>query len=444
MVYVALISVSLAGMAIYDGRSERRSGLILYGVLCLMTALVAGLRFRLGMDTVFDEVMLREDAFSSESKLMQLNSRFSPVYLVIVRIVRMFSQSMWPVQTVISLWTGVSVFLFGYLNRREIGGRLFLYALLYLLLLYIPLNFESSRQGMAIGFFLFAWYNLRRGRYRVFIALCICASLCHRFAIVTLLFAICEAPWYVRMVSGRVSMAIAVAVATVTGFAVRYFIVDVLPGIVADYPYLSLFADSYSDYLQTINLNWRGVAGVVIVTIIYPVLAELLLRRVNVAVQTAVLVVCVGIGLNLMLRVYFFLGLICLLEVVRCVAFRRSMMTVYMWVLSFLPLVFVSIYRYSGRQVWADGSLHRDYEYYWPYTSVLNPERDICRELTCAGKFHYDNYHVVFLLGSSPDTGERLSDEEEYWIGVMKEKHPSAGEDEDAVEYYIREAMIVR
>lgn len=443
MVYIALILVSLSGMAIYDGRKLRRSGLILYSVLGLMTAVVAGLRFRLGMDTVFDELMLREYALLSEPNMTEIYSRFSPIYLALVRLLGLISPAVWPVQLVISLWTAVSVFCFGYLFRREIGGRLFLYALLYLILWYVPLNFESARQSMAVGFFLFAWYNLRRGQYLIFILLCCAAALCHRFACVILLFAVCEAPWFVRMVSRRHSMMIAVAVAVAAGFAVRYFIVDVLPEISPESPYISLFAKSYSHYLLSVSLNWRGVAGIIIVTILYPVLAEILMRRANVGVQAAVLVVCVGIGLNLMLRVYYFLSLICVLEIVRCVDCRRSMMRGYMWVISFLPLFFVSLYRYTGRQVWIDGSVHREYEYYWPYTSVINPERNICRELTCVRKFHNDNYEVVILLSPSAGDATGLSEEERYWIDRMLEEHPSTDVDGQDDEYF-REMMNAR
>lgn len=444
MPYLILLILSVAGIAVYDGRRERRSGLALYILIGVMSALIAGLRYRLGVDTVMDEYMMRLEDVYHENVDGGGIKYYYPVYIGLVRLMRCFTYSIWPVQVVINLWIAFCVFYFGYRMRHEMGGRLFLYVTLYLILWYIRLNFGIYRQGMSLGFFLLGWLKLRDRRYWWYIFFCLCATVCHRFGIVTFLFAFIESSWFKRLVSQRKSLIIMLVVAFLSGFALRYLITDVLVRIDFGVPRINNDILSYADFIVK---NQRGLAGVIkmlTLTVVYPILAMILLRRVNVWVMSAVIIMTAGIWLNPMDRLYIYFALICIVEVVRCVAERRRMMKAWAWVLCFVPMLLMVCSNYVSAQRWPDGRDHRAYEYYWPYTSVLNPERNIAREIYSIRRFSCDHYISVVILSENVDRGEELTQEEREWIERLYHENRSDGEDRECIEEDIREYRRLR
>lgn len=438
MVYLILVILGCVGIAVFDGRRLSRTGLLCYWLLGLLSVLVAGLRYRVGMDTVFDEYLVRSSVLDPGLFADDIRERFSPVYMMLVKLSGHYTDAMWPVQMIMSAWLGLAVFCFGYFNRKAMGGRLFLYATLYLAVWFIRLNFESAREGMAVGFFLFAWHQLRQGRYWWYILLSLCASVCHRFGCVTLLFWVSETGWFKTLYCGRemkfgVRNAVAVFLTLAVGIAVRYLLLTVIPGMDLAAPY-----DKFFRNVSVEVLNWRGMAGVAVITIVYPIAAMLLLRRANAAVMMSVLIMTAGLGIQAILRIFYYLCFFCIVEVVKCVAERRNIMPGYIWVLCFVPLVAVLGYNYSKSQEWPDGEQHREYEIYQPYEWVLTGDRDIGRELYCISKFDVLNYHAVLLMSEGFATTGKLTPEEEEWLVRMYERTRVDGNDFSEVEEYMR------
>ncbi|MDE5773180.1 MAG: EpsG family protein [Muribaculaceae bacterium] len=444
MPYLILLILSVTGIAVYDGRRERRSGMVLYILIGVLSALIAGLRYRLGVDTVMDEYMMRlEDVYHDNVDVGGIKYYY-PVYIGLVRLMRCFTYSIWPVQLVINLWIGFYVFYFGYRMRHEMGGRLFLYVTLYLILWYIRLNFGVYRQGMSLGFFVLGWLKLRERRYWWYIFFCLCATVCHRFGAVTILFALIESARFKRLVSHRKSLIIILVSAFLTGMALRYMITDVLVHIDFGWQRINNDIAAYADFIIK---NQRGLPGVIkmlILTVVYPALAMILLRRVNVWVMAAVIIMTAGIWLNPMDRLYIYFALICIVEVVRCVAERRRVMKAWMWVICFVPMMVMVCSNYVSVQRWPDGRDHRAYEYYWPYTSVLNPERNIAREIYSIRRFSCDHYISVVILSDKVDRGEELTDEERDWIERLYIENRSAGEGRECIEKDIMEYIRLR
>ncbi len=437
MVYLILLISGCAGIAVFDGRRLSRAGITCYWLLGLFSVVIAGLRYRVGMDTVFDEYLVRSEVLDPGLFADDISHRFSPVYMLLVRLFSHFTTAIWPVQMVMAAWLGLAVFCFGYFNRKAMGGRLFLYATLYLAVWYIRLNFESAREGMAVGFFLFAWHQLRRGRYWWYIVLCLCASVCHRFGCVTFLFWVAETDGFKRFYCGRnmkfgVTNLAVVIVTLAVGLCVRYMLLTVIPGLELGAPY-----DKFFRNVSVEVLNWRGMLGVAVMTIVYPIAAMVLLRRANAVVMMSVMIMTAGLGIQAILRIFYYLCFFCIVEVVRCVAERRKIMPAYMWVMCFLPLIAVLGYNYSKSQEWPDGEQHREYEIYVPYESVVWGKRDIGREMYCISKFDVLNYHAVILMSNRFEKTGDLTPEEEQWLMRMYERTRVEGNEFNEVEQYM-------
>lgn len=389
-------------MAVYDGSRHslpgRRTAFI---VLCLLYSLVAGLRFRTGVDTVTYEFLYR----CLNPKYLTLESFLSvecePGFKVLAVIFGLVSRSPWPLFLTLALWINISVFLFAWRQRETVGQRIFLFIALYLLLAYIPMNFEIIRQSAAVACLLWAFPSLRSRRYLSYYLWIAGAIFFHMSAVVLMALPLLDTEGARRCLSSMkfllpVSLLLLAASWLFDKYALMWMSEQAwLPDAVRvksrDYILL---------YQRTGALNLNGMLGMIVKTAVYPGAALWLTRRYSsgsnsvigdslrhdlfglerAMVSVGLLVVFSGVCFRPLMRfVYYFLPFFIAVMSLGVSELRRRY-SAWLVTAAFLPLILLTLYGYCGRHEWFDGKLHSSYEVYWPYRNVITGEKDYVRD----------------------------------------------------------------
>lgn len=381
MEYLTLALLTLAGIAVYDGHPDRRGRMAAYWGLCAVMTLLAGLRFRVGIDTVMYEVETQNipPLTDFDGDTLSL-TRFEPGFVALSGFCNLFAAPMLVMQMILAVWINVSVFRFGLVSRKEAGERIFLYAGLYLLLVWLPFNFEIIRQGAAISFLLWGLPLLERRRYAVYALLTLCAVMMHYSAIVMAIVPLLTAGRERLQHVGWSRLALLAAGAFATGYLLRFFLFSVLP----DSPWTpTVIASKLRSYIidpySMPPLNWRGIAGILLKTSVYPAVAMYLLRRNDPLVWTAVLLALLSMGFHPVLRFYYWFLPSCLVVMAGGARALERLLPSWSVVLAFVPLVVIVLWGYMGNVRWSDGMERPSYRHYIPYHSWLDQTTDTLR-----------------------------------------------------------------
>ena len=386
-IYLTLLIMTLLGVMFFDARPQRFgalrrrgcgscAGTIFYWLTGLIFFIVAGLRFRLGVDTIIFEIKLAPDELLPQN----LNFR-EPGVLMLRRLTYIFGNSILFYQLVIAFWINLSVFAFGWRYRERLGYRLFLFIALYLVLAYMPLNFETARQGAAIGFLLWAWPLFEKRKWIGFTLLTACGALFHYASLIMILLPLCTISPLKYLYSSRRNILITAVCCIIAGYLLNWFLFVWLPPKNLLGVALSEKLDNHAGYTALMKaLNWKGIAGYLIRTALYPAMALLLMRRRDTGALTGIYFALSGLGSHFIGRFYWPFCFFCFAATVEAVAMYRNRLPLWLWLLVFAPLAALTIRQYTGQQTWRDGSRHRTYELYGPYNTWFNPQRDTVRE----------------------------------------------------------------
>lgn len=387
MVYILLVIFTLAGMAVYDGRRHSRPGCrAAFIALCLFYSLVAGLRFRTGIDTVTYEFLyccLNPGYLTLES-FFSMN--YEPGFKLLAVFFGLFSRSPWPLFLTLALWINISVFLFAWRQREAVGRRIFLFIALYLLLAYIPLNFEIIRQAAAVSFLLWAFPSLQSRRYLSYYLWISGAVFFHYSAVVLIALPLLD----IEGVRRRLCTLKFIVPASLFMCAVSWLLDRYAFTWLSQQSWLPDFVrvkfHGYILLYQRIGvLNLNGMLGMIVKTAVYPAAALWLIRRDSFRLEHSMVVVGLLVAFSgicfqpLMRYVYYFLPFF-IAVMTRGVAEVRRRYPAWLVTAAFLPLIFLTLYGYCGRHVWFDGKEHSSYEVYWPYRNVLTGEKDYIRD----------------------------------------------------------------
>lgn len=387
MAYILLLISTLVGIAVYDGSRHtlpgRRTAFI---VLCLLYSLVAGLRFRTGVDTVTYEFLyccLNPKYLTLESFL---SVECEPGFKVLAVIFGLVSRSPWPLFLTLALWINISVFLFAWRQREAVGQRIFLFIALYLLMAYIPMNFEIIRQAAAVSFLLWAFPSLKSRRYLSYYLWIAGAIFFHISAVVLIALPLLDAEGVRRPLSSlKFLLPASLLLLAASWMFDRYVLIWIagqswLPDVVRvkSRDYILLY-----QHIGGLNLN--GMLGMIVKTAVYPAAALWLTRRDSFRLEHALvavglLLVFSGVCFRPLMRfVYYFLPFF-IVVMARGVSELRRRYSAWLVTAAFLPLIFLILYGYCGRHVWFDGKMHSSYEVYWPYRNVITGEKDYLRD----------------------------------------------------------------
>lgn len=187
MIYVFVVLGLFWFIYIYDYKGCRKDKLLWYNIMMIIFVVIAGFRYRLGIDTVnYEDEFYRETLYFSEWNLSNifLEADTDSGYLMYTSLMKSLFGSWEVAQFLIALFVNVVVFRFLYKNTIYP----FVAILLYFCSLYYDLNFETLRQALALSFFLLGYKYLMENKYLKYYIFVILSILFHKVALLTLFF----------------------------------------------------------------------------------------------------------------------------------------------------------------------------------------------------------------------------------------------------------------
>lgn len=283
MIYLLVGILVLAGVAFRDiPQSEQHPRFWSYGFWSVIGILVlmAGLRYRIGFDTVIMDDQFNMLPTLSESGSFTLDRRVGGRHAPIYSICRTLGLGMWPIQLFCAAVLNISV---GWMIRRYTRNW-FVAIGLYLCFAYIPLNFEIMWQGLAVGFIITGIEDLRKGNLKMFYLKLLLATLAHLSAITLVWLPLIRLQSVRRWLRPGWRLIIVVVAVILTGYALRFLLLS-YPGYADDsfiVAQLRLTSSAIHKYARWIfiapPLNYKGILSHLLIYVIIPVAAAVLLN----------------------------------------------------------------------------------------------------------------------------------------------------------------------
>lgn len=383
LIYIVVTVLLLYLSYYYDisGKRVGRDGW--YNAVLVFLILIAGLRWRVGTDTIaylarFYHIYPTLENFAiSEYGLGQ-----DPFYALINVIVKTLGGRFYMVQIIQA--TIVNVLVFKYIKRHS--KYIFTCVLFYFFINYLNYNMETMRASISIAICLFGNDYIMEKKWLKGYLLYIIACLFHYQTLVILLL-----PSLYRIRFNKYGIMLFVA-AFVTGFFLKSIIEDymfLLGGneILEEKVEDKIYSDRWGD--QRGNLNY--FIGVILIKIVYPITAFLIIRkyskkqdiiRLEPFVILCVMFVFIQLNISIAFRyVYYF-------EIYFAIIYSEVFANLLPWLLhkkrqfvvSLLFFFPVLLYHFNIRY-----SSHL----YHPYTSVIEMSVDQEKERALQYKFIY-------------------------------------------------------
>lgn len=396
MIYLTIFLALLIFIYRYDYCGCSKGRTFWYVATLLTLIVVAGLRYRIGIDSIrYEEYYKNLHTLGELNTSDFLNTRFAPIYIIITSACRTITSDFTLVQFVVSAIVNCTIFWFIKSNTRHVFFAIFL----YYIFLYLNLNTEVLREALAVSAFLISWPFYRKGQWVWYYVMAIVAFFCHVSALMMFVLPVLSLPgvrWLFTF--GKRTIVICLVLAAVS-FYVRYFLFDFVQ-MIAFTENMAERAEVYSKSdLSSSSLNIFGVLSTVIRYFIYPFLAlcflvgwkrgrqpQVIPEKQQVMTLCAVYVAILTIGIAIFTRYgnYFFFFIFILLadwifSDFKAKNGRRIRLKPFYWVLIFVPLVSMQIYAAYFSKVNKSGSL-KIYMMYYPYYHRLDPKEDPSRE----------------------------------------------------------------
>lgn len=191
MIYFIVLLLLIPAIYFFDYRKNRQGSLAAYLLFYILAVGVAGLRYRIGGDSIGYEVAY--ERFPTLLNIWNFNfssTRFEPGYIVFSCIPRTFSPDFTLFQFFHALVVNGVIFWFIAKNTRN----KYIGILLYFICNYLNLNTEVLRESLAVCCFLIAWPFFRDGKWLRYYLFTLLACLFHISALVTLLLPLTVIP----------------------------------------------------------------------------------------------------------------------------------------------------------------------------------------------------------------------------------------------------------
>ena len=153
----------------------------------VVLVLIAGLRYRIGTDSVvYENDYVDFPTLWELGKFKFSSTRFEPGFVVFASIPKSISPDFILLQFFQSIVVNLVIFWF---IQKNTSHR-FLALSLYFIALFLNLNTQVMREALAVCAFLLAWPSFRDGKWLWYYLLCILATTLHTSALITLLLPI--------------------------------------------------------------------------------------------------------------------------------------------------------------------------------------------------------------------------------------------------------------
>ena len=396
MIYFIVLLLLLILTYRYDYCEKERGRLFWYLVMFVAFVLVAGLRYRIGTDSIRYESYyakvpliweLRENYFAKV--------RWEPGFVIFTSVCRTISDDFTFFQIIHALFVNTAVFLFFWKNSRHPFFGLFLYCFFS----YIALNTEVLREAMAVAIFLYAWPAFKRNNFIVFYLLMSVALLFHVGSSICFLCPLFVLPGFRYFFTyGRRTIFICIAL-LIVGFAINKLFFNYIRLLTFSATLVDRATAYSKNELGTSAYNVIGVLGNLMKWVIYPLVAMYFLNKNYpkmskseisfsrhaealsiMSVYVALLTIVINIFHRFNSYFIFFSVLIISQWAFTILKTRKKKyrLSFLYWIVLFIPM-FTFLIRSEFKEVGFSGRL-KEYMTYFPYKSRLNPEEDRNRE----------------------------------------------------------------
>ena len=352
-------------------------------VVALILTLLAGLRYRIGIDTITYMNM-----FESFPKLYEISltsyqeGSMAPLCFLFFSTLRTITTEFWIVQLLISFIINIAV-LKTFAEMAE-GKYFFTLCLVYFLTIYYALNCESLRESISIAIFLFSLKPLFNNQYSKYFLFATIAFLFHYGAI--LLFFIPFAKWMrINIVFIILLPLIFACIYSIQNYFYLLQYVSINPQI-ADKVQLYTEAASQKD-ISIISFN--GIIMIVILPIIFKFVINkyapkfnryefLLILQILISLSTMVVFILYRYNnyMYIFYAYYYICGMYVLIDkILKRLSIKRYFIY---YVIGLTPLLYMSVKTWFD--IYIEYPQFYRYELLNPYSSILDKQISDNRE----------------------------------------------------------------
>lgn len=397
MLYLFIITLLLLLSFHYDYQHHVKYRMTWYIIILIIFIMVAGLSYRLGIDST--RYAYEYTNLPSLSELNSFNfegTRYGRGYLFFNAIVRSCSDDFVAMQFVHAIFINSIVFYFIYKNTKH----LFFAILAYFILSYFSYNFEILRESCAVAVFLFSWRFFKSNNWLKYYCCCVVAILFHPSAMFLLILPILYLPvfriffrmgWTFGITCGMVFIVAAI-------LSAKFFDVLQMFNLAVMDEYSQIYQNS--SLAESKNLNILGITTFLIKSIIYPFISIAILKGAKHFGSTLSLdpeergkleyMLCWFVYMSIVANFIQIFGrfnnylipfwFVVLADLVfnslRCWKYKIKL-SFALWLIILMPYFSINLYGYFSDDSQSGIKLIRRY---YPYSSVLTKEKNETRE----------------------------------------------------------------
>ena len=391
MVYFVIFFILIFFTYRYDYLGRKAYRLNAYYLVLFLLIVVAGFRYRVGLDTI-----RYESAFRWLPVLWKLrwndfaDSNYDPLYLILSSFAKSFSSEFWVMQLMQA--TLVNAVIFSFIKRYT--NRIFFATLLYYVFLYLNFMCEVMREACAVSMFLLSWKYFMKEKWPQYYLFCTAAFLFHSSAILLFILPVLKWLRLTELMRMNKYTVVFLLIVLVSGFVIQHYFFDYL-NLLAFTGRIEDRINRYSDTdLAGSVLNINGILSTVIQTILYPFIAIICLKRQynirSFSIEPMVFLCFTFALLTIPIAIFYrynnyFMpfAIIAISEIAfqrKVYLFSKGYLHVprfLLWLLIFAPLFFLKIYGYNTS---ITGSYLKEYMRYYPYSSIFDKKINQNRE----------------------------------------------------------------
>lgn len=191
MIYFIVLFALLFCIYYYDYAKGKNLYSFSYWGFFVVLVIIAGLRYRIGNDSV-----VYENDYQNLPTLWELfkfdysSTRYEPGFIIFASIPRAFSSDFMLLQFFEAIYINAIIFWF---IQKNTDHRFFCLTIYYIVL-FLYFTTEIMREALAVGLFLLAWPYFRDGKWLKYYCFAILASICHTSALALLILPLLTLP----------------------------------------------------------------------------------------------------------------------------------------------------------------------------------------------------------------------------------------------------------
>lgn len=381
MIYFVVFILLLIPVVKYDWMAKTGGENKWYYFNLVVLILLAGLRYRVGGDTLMYMSMFDECPTLDELKYFDFNvAQYNPLWYILNAVSKSIYNDFFVFQLIHA--TIVNSVFFSFF-RKYSKDYYFTVILLYYVGYFCYFNMEVMRESLCICILLLSTRFLFKKKWLLYYIMCICALFMHYSALVMfvlpLFFILFKRPSWKLQLLLFVGIFVFTLVVNVPMILLSLFSVD---------EQLMVFAEKYMDYE-------RNIMGMLSLFIQYlPILGVIFLHeRYKIKVNEQLFSIVAGIvflyafsmnvvGVNRLINYIIPFVLVYTVNVVYCVISNiKAAFTIgYSVLYASLFVLCFNYYHYYSKDMSSEYPNTRFYRIFYPYNTVFSPQRDEHRE----------------------------------------------------------------